>query len=89
VNFDLASGLFFFFAENYFNKLYHSDLTPEDESTSDETLTNCQSLIKLSLGAEPTTVEPAAKISVENVVNYCILKIIEQTVRYFKLLFLH
>ncbi|GAA5810338.1 hypothetical protein MFLAVUS_003759 [Mucor flavus] len=41
-------------------------LTPEDETTSDEAFANCQSQVELSLATEPTTVEPTAKIPVEN-----------------------
>ncbi|KAI9469857.1 MAG: hypothetical protein EXX96DRAFT_543311 [Benjaminiella poitrasii] len=44
-------------------------LTPEDETTSDEAFTNCQSQVELSLATEPTIVEPTAKIPVENAVN--------------------
>ncbi|CAO3665575.1 unnamed protein product [Rhizopus stolonifer] len=44
-------------------------LTPEDESTSDNAFTNCQSPVELSLAGKPTTVESTAKIPVENAVD--------------------
>lgn len=49
-------------------------MTPEDETTSDEAFANCQSQVELSLATEPTTVEPTAKIPVENAVNLLFLE---------------
>lgn len=50
---------------SHISNVHSMTLTPEDESTSDKALINCQSQIELSLATvEPATVEPTAKNAV-------------------------